>query len=132
MGSVPAPAPTPGERCEIDLLAGYGEYLRSLVDLDGLRPLKVVVDAGNGMAGLTTGAVLGPLGLDIVGLYLDLDGRFPNHMPNPLIPENLVAAQQAPSASTAPTSAWSSTGTPIAASSSTSAARSCSPRWSPR
>jgi phosphomannomutase len=95
MGPVPAPAPTPGERREIDLLAGYGEYLRSLVNLDGLRPLKVVVDAGNGMAGLTTGAVLGPLGLDIVGLYLELDGRFPNHMPNPLIPENLVAAQQA-------------------------------------
>ncbi|WP_300083245.1 phosphomannomutase/phosphoglucomutase [Propioniciclava sp.] len=84
-----------GTRTEQDILAGYGDYLRSLVDLDGLRPLTVVVDAGNGMAGHTTPAVLGPLGLDLVGLYLDLDGTFPHHMPNPLIPENLVDAQAA-------------------------------------
>ena len=79
----------------IDVLAGYAAHLHSLVDLTGLRPLKVVVDAGNGMAGLTTPAVLGSLGLDLVGLFLDLDGTFPNHMPNPLIPENLLAAQAA-------------------------------------
>ncbi|RXW31827.1 phosphomannomutase/phosphoglucomutase [Propioniciclava flava] len=89
------PAAEPGTTREIDILQGYADYLRSLVDLAGLRPLKVVVDAGNGMAGLTTDAVLGPLGLTIVGLYLGLDGRFPHHMPNPLIPENLVDAQVA-------------------------------------
>ena len=79
----------------VDVLAGYAAHLHALVDLTGLRPLKVVVDAGNGMAGLTTPAVLGPLGLDLIGLYLDLDGTFPNHMPNPLIPENLLDARAA-------------------------------------
>ncbi|MFV0450895.1 MAG: phosphomannomutase/phosphoglucomutase [Propioniciclava sp.] len=75
------------------ILADYGAYLRSRVDLDGWRPLRVVVDAGNGMAGLTTPVVLGPLDLEINGLYFDLDGTFPHHMPNPLIPENLVDAR---------------------------------------
>ncbi|MDN5572124.1 MAG: phosphomannomutase/phosphoglucomutase [Propionibacteriaceae bacterium] len=88
-------ADLPGTRSEQDILVGYAEHLHSLVDLEGLRPLKVVVDAGNGMAGHTTPAVLGPLGLDLVELYLNLDGTFPNHMPNPLIPENLVDAQAA-------------------------------------
>ena len=92
----PAPAASePGGYRTIDVLDGYATHLRSLVDLTGLRPLHVVVDAGNGMAGLTTPAVLGDLGLDLIGLYLDLDGTFPNHMPNPLIPENLVDAQAA-------------------------------------
>ncbi|HHU38392.1 MAG TPA: phosphomannomutase/phosphoglucomutase [Propionibacterium sp.] len=80
---------------QVDVLDGYAAHVHSLVDLTGLRPLTVVVDAGNGMAGLTTPAVLGPLGLDLVGLYLELDGTFPNHMPNPLIPKNLVDAQAA-------------------------------------
>ena len=79
----------------VDVLAGYTAHLHSLVDLTGMRRLKVVVDAGNGMAGLTTPAVLGGLDLDLVGLYLELDGTFPHHMPNPLIPENLVDAQAA-------------------------------------
>lgn len=95
MGPALAPVACPGGYRSIDLLGGYADHLRSLVDLDGIRRLKVVVDAGNGMAGLTTHAVLGPLNLEIVGLYLDLDGRFPNHMPNPLIPENLADAQRA-------------------------------------
>ena len=77
------------------MLDAYVAHLHHLVDLTGLRRLKVVVDAGNGMAGLTTPAALGSLDLDLVGLYLDLDGTFPNHMPNPLIPENLLDAQAA-------------------------------------
>ncbi|QIK71330.1 phosphomannomutase/phosphoglucomutase [Propioniciclava coleopterorum] len=89
------PAPRRGGLRTLDVLDGYAAHLRSLVDLDGMRRLRVVVDAGNGMAGLTTDAVLGPLNLDVVGLYLDLDGTFPHHMPNPLIPENLVDAQRA-------------------------------------
>lgn len=88
-------APSPGKVVTRDLLNDYGAYLRSLVVLDGLRPLRVVVDAGNGMAGLTTPVVLGPLGLDISGLFMELDGTFPNHTPNPLIPENLLSAQAA-------------------------------------
>ncbi|MDQ7991573.1 MAG: phosphomannomutase/phosphoglucomutase [Propionicimonas sp.] len=89
------PAAVPGSRRELDVLAGYAAHLHSLVDLTGLRPLRVVVDAGNGMAGHTTPAVLGGLGLEVVGLHLDLDGSFPNHPPNPLEPENLVDARNA-------------------------------------
>ena len=80
---------------EEDVLDAYAAHLHSLVDLTGIRRLKVVVDAGNGMAGYTTPAVLGPLDVEIVGLFTDLDGSFPNHPPNPLEPENLVDAQAA-------------------------------------
>ncbi len=95
MGEPLPTAPRTGGYREVDVLDEYAAHLHSLVDLTGLRPLKVVVDAGNGMAGLTTPVVLGPLPLEVVGLYLELDGTFPNHMPNPLIPENLVDAQAA-------------------------------------
>jgi phosphomannomutase len=78
------------------MLTGYAEYLRELVDLSGIRPLKVVVDAGNGMGGYTVPAVLGPVAaLDIVALYFELDGSFPNHEANPLEPANLVDLQKA-------------------------------------
>ena len=95
LGARPAPASEPGGYRTVDVLDAYVAHLHHLVDLTGLRRLKVVVDAGNGMAGLTTPAALGSLDLDLVGLYLDLDGTFPNHMPNPLIPENLLDAQAA-------------------------------------
>ncbi|GAA6524532.1 phosphomannomutase/phosphoglucomutase [Intrasporangium sp. DVR] len=84
-----------------DLLADYSSFLRGLVDLSGSRPLKVVVDAGNGMGGLTVPAVLGTaaglpaLPLEIIPLYFELDGTFPNHEANPLDPANLVDLQQA-------------------------------------
>jgi phosphomannomutase len=91
----PVPAEQPGTRTERDLLGAYADHLLSLVDLSGIRRLKVVVDAGNGMGGLTTPAVLGSQNLELVGLYLDLDGSFPNHPPNPLEPANLLDAQAA-------------------------------------
>jgi len=83
-----------------DLLADYAAHLRGLVDLSGIRPLTVVIDAGNGMAGHTVPAVLGSqilpaLPLRIVPLYLDLDGAFPNHDANPLDPTTLVDLQKA-------------------------------------
>jgi len=90
-----APATAPGLRREQDLLAAYADHLLSLVDLSGIRRLTVVADAGNGMAGHTLPAVLGTQDLDLVGLYTDLDGTFPNHQPNPLEPENLRDAQAA-------------------------------------
>src|SRR6476659_6263168 len=77
-----------------DLLADYAAYLRGLVDLSGIRPLKVVVDAGNGMGGFTVPAVLGTgaglpaLPLTVEPLYFELDGTFPHHEANPLEPEN--------------------------------------------
>jgi phosphomannomutase len=83
-----------------DLLAAYAAHLRSLVDLRGIRPLKVVVDAGNGMGGHTVPAVLGDaiypaLPLTIVPLYFELDGSFPNHEANPLEPANLIDLRKA-------------------------------------
>ena len=84
-----------GEVREEDLLTGYAEFLRGLVDLSSSRRLKVVVDAGNGMGGYTVPAVLGDacglpaLPLDIDALYFELDGSFPNHEANPIEPENM-------------------------------------------
>ncbi|HEV8566832.1 MAG TPA: phosphomannomutase/phosphoglucomutase [Actinoplanes sp.] len=85
---------------ELDVLGDYAAHLRSLVDLSGIRPLSVVVDAGNGMGGYTVPAVLGDqvlpaLPLRIVPLYFELDGTFPNHEANPLDPANLVDLQAA-------------------------------------
>ncbi|WP_017570949.1 phosphomannomutase/phosphoglucomutase [Nocardiopsis halotolerans] len=77
-----------------DLLPGYADYLRELVDLSGIRPLRVAVDAGNGMGGHTVPAVLDKgLPLEVVPLYFELDGTFPNHPANPLDPDNLVDLQ---------------------------------------
>lgn len=78
-----------------DVLADYGDFLRSLVDVGALRPMRVAVDAGNGMAGHTAPAVLGPIpGVALLPLYFDLDGSFPNHEANPLEPANLVDLQK--------------------------------------
>ena len=75
------------------MLAGYAEHLHTLVPVQG-RPLKVVVDAGNGMAGLTAPAVLDTLSsLTVVPMYYELDGTFPNHEANPIEPANLVDLQ---------------------------------------
>ena len=89
------PGVAPGQRSEQDLLPAYANYLHSLVALTGIRRLRVVADAGNGMAGYTLPAVLGGDDLELIGLFLDLDGTFPNHPPNPLEPENLLDAQAA-------------------------------------
>ena len=83
-----------------DLLSAYAGHLRSLVDLSGIRKLRVVVDAGNGMGGHTVPAVLGDavlpaLPLEIIPLYFELDGSFPNHEANPLEPANIVDLQRA-------------------------------------
>ena len=93
------PAPQRGTSSELDLLGAYAEHLHGLVDLTGIRPLRVVADAGNGMAGHTLPAVFpggaGAPPIEIVGLYTDPDGSFPNHPANPLEPANLVDAQAA-------------------------------------
>jgi phosphomannomutase len=100
-GAVPGGTGPVGTVDEQDLLADYAGHLRSLVDLSGARRLKVVIDAGNGMGGFTAPAVLGDaaglpaLPLDVVPLYFELDGTFPNHEANPLDPANLVDLQAA-------------------------------------
>jgi phosphomannomutase len=75
---------------ERDLLPDYAAHLHSLVDLSGIRPLTVVVDAGNGMAGHTVPAVFAGLNVRLIPLYFELDGTFPNHDANPIVPANLV------------------------------------------
>ncbi|TFV60158.1 UNVERIFIED_ORG: phosphomannomutase/phosphoglucomutase [Bacillus sp. AZ43] len=84
-----------GEVTQRDVLAEYAAHLHGLVDLSSIRPLKVVVDAGNGMGGHTVPVVLAGLPLEVVPLYFELDGSFPNHEANPLEPANLVDLQAA-------------------------------------
>ncbi len=94
IAGVPAYDGPRGTITDHDVLADYGEFLRSLVDVAGLRPLRVAVDAGNGMAGHTTPAVLSPISsITPLPLYFELDGTFPNHEANPLDPANLVDLQ---------------------------------------
>jgi phosphomannomutase len=80
----------PGEISEHDVLEAYAAHLLELAPVKG-RPLKVVVDAGNGMAGHTAPAVFERLGpeVELVPMYFELDGTFPNHEANPIEPENL-------------------------------------------
>ncbi|MFF1277971.1 phosphomannomutase/phosphoglucomutase [Streptomyces marokkonensis] len=88
-----APEPAaggPGTITRRDTLDDYATHLRSLVDLTSVRPLKVVVDAGNGMGGHTVPTVFAGLPLTLVPMYFELDGTFPNHEANPLDPANLV------------------------------------------
>ncbi len=82
-----------GTVSERDMAADYASFLRSLVDLREVRPLKVVVDAGNGMAGHTVPTVFEGLPVELVPMYFELDGTFPNHEANPLDPANLVDLQ---------------------------------------
>ncbi|WP_169166115.1 phosphomannomutase/phosphoglucomutase [Cellulomonas taurus] len=98
---LPTAVAQPGTITDQEMLTDYAAFLRGLVDLSGIRPLKVVVDAGNGMGGYTAPAVLGTeaglpeLPLEVVPLYFELDGTFPNHEANPLEPKNLVDLQRA-------------------------------------
>src|SRR5439155_1661609 len=72
-----------GSSSDRDVLGEYGDFLRSLVDLAELRPLRIAVDAGNGMGGHTTPAVLGVIpSITLLPLYFELDGTFPNHEAN--------------------------------------------------
>lgn len=82
-----------GSIVEADVLADYAQFLHSLVDIRSGRTLKVAVDAGNGMGGLTVPAVLSDA-VEIAPLYFELDGNFPNHEANPLEPANLVDLQK--------------------------------------
>ncbi|WP_024759571.1 phosphomannomutase/phosphoglucomutase [Streptomyces exfoliatus] len=89
----PEAAATAGTITERETLDDYAAHLKGLVDLTGIRPLKVVVDAGNGMGGHTVPTVFEGLPLDTVPMYFELDGTFPNHEANPLDPKNIVDLQ---------------------------------------
>jgi phosphomannomutase len=77
-----------------DLLPRYAEHVRSFVHRDALRPLKVVADAGNGMAGHVLPVIFERLPFDLVPMYFELDGTFPNHPADPINPKNLEALRQ--------------------------------------
>jgi phosphomannomutase len=77
-----------GDVSEYDIWPGYVERVLSFVDVDAIRPLRVVIDAANGMAGVMLPPILERLPIDAVPYYFEPDGTFPNHEPNPLLPEN--------------------------------------------
>jgi len=84
-----------GAERDLTVIADYASYLHGLVALQGIRKLKVVIDTANGMGGLTVPAVLGNHpSIEIIPMYFELDGSFPNHEANPLDPKNLVDLQK--------------------------------------
>lgn len=89
---LPAPA-RQGSIVARDVLDAYVEHCLTFVDRATLRPLKIVADAGNGMAGMTLPRVFAQLPCELIPLYFDLDGSFPNHPANPIEPENIVDLQ---------------------------------------
>jgi phosphomannomutase len=95
-GDVP-PAATNGARGSVqqrDILDAYAEHMLRMVNASAIRRLKIAIDAGNGMAGLTVPKVFSRLPVEVVPLYFELDGTFPNHPANPIEPENIRALQK--------------------------------------
>ena len=84
-----------GRETERNMLGDYIDHLLSLVDVSHIRPLKIVVDAGNGMAGYTAPALFENLNVELIELYFELDGTFPNHEANPIDSANLKDLQKA-------------------------------------
>jgi phosphomannomutase len=80
--------PARGSVEEVDIYADFQADALKFIDPDAVKPLRVVVDGGNGMAGPMVGPLLERLGLDLVTAYWEPDGEFPDHEPNPLLPEN--------------------------------------------
>lgn len=83
-------APKPGTLTDQDVLSRFVEHCLKVVDTSSIRPLKVAVDTANGMGGLVVPAVLERLPVEVIPLYFELDGSFPNHPADPIQPENLV------------------------------------------
>lgn len=84
-----------GVETQRDMLEEYVDHLLALVDLSEIRPLKIVVDAGNGMAGHTAPAIFKRLNCELISMYFELDGSFPNHEANPIDSKNLKDLQKA-------------------------------------
>ena len=97
LAGIADPAQTDAGRGSVqhrDVLRDYAAHMRSLVDVGVFKPRKIAIDAGNGMAGLTVPAVFAGLAIELVPLYFELDGTFPNHPANPIEPENIVDLQR--------------------------------------
>ena len=80
--------PGDGSIESVNLYEGFHEFVQGFIDTSAIKPMRVVVDGGNGMAGPMVGPVLRNLGLDLEEAYFEPDGRFPDHEPNPLLEEN--------------------------------------------
>ncbi|HZB82451.1 MAG TPA: phosphomannomutase/phosphoglucomutase [Rubrobacteraceae bacterium] len=91
---LPQPQEYSGSVEEDDITAEYAKHCLSFINTEGLRPLKIVVDAGNGMAGKMLPPIFEGLPFEYVPMYFELDGSFPNHPPNPIEPENMEELQQ--------------------------------------
>lgn len=89
------PAQKPGQLHALDTSAAYVQHLLSYVDVASLKPLKIVVDAGNGGAGRVVDLLEPHLPFEFIKLHHEADGNFPNGVPNPLLPENRTAAIEA-------------------------------------
>ncbi len=86
------PAAQPGQLHSLDTSEAYVQHLLSYVDVASLKPLKIVVDAGNGGAGRVVDLLEPHLPFEFIKLHHEADGNFPNGVPNPLLPENRIAA----------------------------------------
>ncbi|HEY4387998.1 MAG TPA: phosphomannomutase/phosphoglucomutase [Ktedonobacteraceae bacterium] len=83
-----------GQVVERNITDDYVKHALSFIDVSKIKPLKVVIDAGNGMAGMMMPHVFKHLPCELVPLYFELDGRFPNHPASPIEPENMEAVQK--------------------------------------
>lgn len=90
-----SPAARSGAVQRRDALPDYVEHCLSFIDVSALRPLRIAIDCGNGMGGLIVPAVFRRLPFEVIPLYFELDGTFPNHPASPIEPENMAAVQAA-------------------------------------
>jgi phosphomannomutase len=94
-GEIPPPPERRGDLTQRDVLDAYAEHALGMIDPATIKPLKIAIDAGNGMGGALVPPVFQHLPCEIVSLYFELDGAFPNHEANPIEPENIRDLQRA-------------------------------------
>jgi phosphomannomutase len=94
-GSLPPKASTPGRVTQKSILDDFAQHCLSFIDSSKVRPFKIAIDAGNGMAGETVPHVFKHLPCEVIPLYFELDGSFPNHPASPIEPENMADLQAA-------------------------------------
>ncbi len=94
-GSLPPKAAKSGSITRANILDDFAEHCLSFIDRSKIKPLKIAIDAGNGMAGETVPHVFKHLPCEVIPLYFELDGSFPNHPASPIEPENMVDLQAA-------------------------------------
>ncbi len=94
-GDIPAPTSKRGDLHARDVLDAYAQHVLGMIDIPTIKPLKIAIDAGNGMGGALAPRVFQHLGCEVVPLYFELDGTFPNHEANPIEPENIRDLQRA-------------------------------------